>query len=99
MTRLRRLTEMIVCGYLSWFAAIPALAQPRALGHTVRWDLIQIVQGTALPGGADVGINAPTGDTFTVTGSGDAEPAEADAAGGGIIVHHFVATNTDVMGV
>jgi len=29
-------------------AVIPALAQPRALGHTVRWDLVQIVQGTAL---------------------------------------------------
>jgi len=82
-----------------WVAVIPALAQPRALGHTVRWDLVQIVQGTALAGGMDVGINAANGDTFTLTGSGAAEPAEADAAGGGTIVHHFAATNTDVMGV
>jgi hypothetical protein len=82
-----------------WVAVIPALAQPRALGHTVRWDLVQIVQGTALAGGADVGINAANGDTFTLTGSGAAEPAEADAAGGGIIVHHFAATNTDSTGV
>jgi hypothetical protein len=78
---------------------MPALAQPRALGHTVRWDLVQIVQGTALAGGVDVGINATNGDTFTLTGSGDAKPAEREAAGGGIIVHHFVATNTDAMGV
>ena len=82
-----------------WVAVIPALAQPRALGHTVRWDLVQIVRGTALAGGVDVGIHAATGDTFTLTGSGDAEPAEADATGGGIIVHHFAATNTDSMGV
>lgn len=78
-----------------WVAVMPALAQPRALGHTVRWDLVQIVQGTALSGGMDVGIDAATGDTFTLTGSGATKPAEADAAGGGIIVHHFAATNTD----
>jgi hypothetical protein len=71
------------------------LAQPRALGHIVRWDLIQIQQGTALAGGAAVARYAVTGDTFTLTGSGDAKPAEGDAAGGGIIVHHFAATNVD----
>src|SRR5437667_1628006 len=81
--------------------ALPAiaLAQPRALGHTVRWDLTHIQQGTALAGGANVAKDAATGDTFTLTGSGDAEPAEADAAGGGTIVHHFAATNTDATGV
>jgi len=82
-----------------WIAAIPALAQPRALGHSVRWDLVQIVQGTSIAGGMDVGIDAATGDTFTLTGSGAAEPAEADAAGGGIIVHHMAATNKDSPGV
>ena len=83
------------------FALFPAnaLAQPRALGHTVRWDLAQIRQGTVLAGGADVAKDAATGDTFTLTCSGDAEPAEADAAGGGTIVHHFAATNTDATGV
>jgi hypothetical protein len=82
-------------------AAIPtmALAQPRALGHTVRWDLAQIQQGTALAGGADVARDATTGDTFTLTGSGDAEPAEGDAAGGGRVVHHFAATNTEATAV
>ena len=63
------------------------------------WDLVQAVQGTALVGGADVGIDAATGNTFTLTGSGDAEPVEKDATGGGIITHHIVATNTDSMGV
>src|SRR5229473_1467207 len=47
-----------------WVAVIPALAQPRALGHTVRWDLVQIVQGTALAGGVDVGIDAASGGTI-----------------------------------
>jgi len=92
MHRIFLLVSMLV-------AAIPAFAQPRALGHTVRWDLVQIVQGTALAGGADVGIDAATGDTFTLTGSGDAEPAEGDAAGGGIIVHRFAATNINSTGI
>jgi hypothetical protein len=30
-----------------------------------------------------------------LTGSGHAEPAERNAAGGGVIVHHFAATNVD----
>ena len=83
------------------FAAVPgiAVAQPRALGHTVRWDLTRIQQGIALAGGADMATDAATGDTFTLTGSGDAEPAEGDATGGGTIVHHFAATNTDATGV
>jgi len=81
--------------------AFPAVstAQPRALGHTVRWDLVQIVQSTALAGGADVARDAPTGDTFTLTGSGDAEPAEKTANGGGTIVHHFAATGVESHGV
>ena len=86
---------------LIWIASIPAiaLAQPPALGHTVRWDLVQIQQGTALAGGADVGKDATTGDTFTLTGSGEAEPAEGNAAGGGTIVHHFASGKPDSAGV
>jgi hypothetical protein len=76
-----------------------ALAQPRALGHTVRWDLVQITQATALAGGADMAKDAASGDIFTLTGSGDAEPAEADAAGGGTIVHHFAATGLEAHAV
>jgi hypothetical protein len=70
-------------------------AQPRAFGHTVRWDLVRFEQNTVLSGGADTAIHPATGDTFTLTGSGDAEPAERDATGGGTIVHHFAASNTD----
>jgi hypothetical protein len=84
-----------------WVAAVPALAvaQPRALGHTVRWDLARIQQGIALPGGADIATDAATGDTFTLTGSGDVKPANGDAAGGGTIVHHVAATNINATGV
>jgi len=43
----------------------------------------------------DVASDPATGDTFTLTGSGDAKPATREAAGGGTIVHHFAATNID----
>ena len=74
---------------LLFLAAITsnALAQPRALGHDVRWDLVQIIQGTVLAGGTDVGRDGTTGDTISLTGSGDAEPAEGNAGGGGTFVH------------
>ena len=87
----------ILCVVCISIAVAPAITfgQPRALGHTVRWDLVRIQQGTALVGGVDVAKDAATGDTFTLTGSGDAEPAERDAAGGGTLVHHFAATNVD----
>ena len=76
-----------------------ALGQPRALGHTVRWDLVQVQQGTALVGGAAAAKHAATGDTFILTGSGEAKPAEGEAAGGGTIVHHFAATGVETTGV
>jgi len=87
----------ILCIVCASIVVTPAIvfAQPHAFGHTVRWDLVRIQQATALAGGADVARDAATGDTFTLTGSGDAEPAERDAAGGGVIVHHFAATNVD----
>jgi hypothetical protein len=87
---------LIVLPFVSTlFTPAVVLAQPRALGHTVRWDLVRIQQDTALAGGSAVAKDTPTGDTFTLTGSGDAEPAERDATGGGTIVHHFAATNID----
>ena len=42
----------VVCSLVAFTQPI-AFGQPRALGHTVRWDLVQIQQGTALVGGAD----------------------------------------------
>ncbi len=64
-----------------------AWAQPERKGHDVRWDLAQVIQGTALAGGTDVGRDAATGDTVSLTGSGDAEAAEGNAAGGGTFLH------------
>jgi len=88
----------VVCVSIVAAPAMP-LAQRNAFGHTVRWDLVQIQQATALVGGADVVRDAATGDTFTLTGSGDVKPAERDATGGGTIIHHFAATNIDVAAV
>lgn len=53
----------------------------------VRWDLIQAVNGVAIPGGKDVATDATTKDTITLTGSGQVEPRELEAAGGGTFVH------------
>ncbi len=69
----------------------PALGG-NALGHEkVRWDLIQLGGAgsttTALPGGTDVGLDATTGDTVEVTGSGIVKPDSGDVTGGGTFVH------------
>ena len=53
----------------------------------VRWDLIQFVGNVILAGGENVATDAKTGDTLTLTGSGQAEPGEREAAGGGTFVH------------
>ena len=53
----------------------------------VRWDLLQAVNGVATPGGMDVATDATTKDMVTLTGSGQAEPGEGEAAGGGTFVH------------
>src|SRR5438093_459155 len=42
------------------FAPVSSAQQRRALGLHVRFDLVQIVQGTALAGGKDVGPSSPT---------------------------------------
>ena len=53
---------------------------------SIRWDLVQIVQRTALAGGKDVGRDAARHATITLTGSGEAEPGKKEAAGGGRFV-------------
>jgi hypothetical protein len=90
-----RILRILVPFLATLITPVIVLAQPPGLGHTVRWDLAQIRQETALAGGAAVALDAPTGDTFTLTGSGDATPARRDATGGGTIVHHIEATNVD----
>lgn len=53
----------------------------------IRWDLIQFAGNVIAVGGTDVSTDAPTGDTIELTGSGQAEPGEGEAAGGGTFVH------------
>ncbi len=53
----------------------------------LRWDLVQIVQGVVLAGGTDIGRDAASGDTVSLTGSGDARPGKHKATGGGTFVH------------
>ena len=53
-----------------------------------RWDLIQIGLGTtALPGGTDTSSDAATGETISLTGSGQFRPSARTASGGGTFVH------------
>ena len=87
----------------AWFVAAIALlgftqnasTAPQQKGHDVRWDLIQFVQNTAIAG-TNVGRDTASGDTVSLTGSGDAEPAEKVAAGGGTFVHRH-ANGTEVL--
>jgi hypothetical protein len=58
-----------------------------ALGHTYRYDLVQIVQNTVLSGGSDQATDATSHDTVTLTGSGQFKPGPGDATGGGTFVH------------
>ena len=53
----------------------------------LRWDLIQIVQGVVLAGGTDVARDAATGDTVSLTGSGQSRPRQHKADGGGTFLH------------
>ncbi len=96
MKRLVWLAVSIVTLATFTLIAPAGLAQQRqVLGHHVRYDLIRIVQGVLLTGGENVGRDAATGDTVTLTGSGEFKPATMDAAGGGTFVHQH-ANGTEV---
>ena len=73
----------------------PAVGKARERGHDIRWDLVQIVQGTVLAGGTDAGQDAASQDTVSLTGSGSADPDERGATGGGLFVHKH-ANGTEV---
>ena len=75
--------------------AASAVGTARVDGNAVRWDLVQIVQGTVLAGGTDAGQDAASQDTVSLTGSGSADPDERDATGGGLFVHKH-ANGTEV---
>jgi hypothetical protein len=56
---------------------------PRA--KIVRWDLVEIANGTAVAGGVNV-ATAATGESLSITGSGDVRPRSHKAFGGGTYV-------------
>lgn len=54
----------------------------------VRWDLIDVTSGgVILSGGTDVSQDAASGDAISLTGSGQAQPRDEEATGGGTFVH------------
>ena len=65
----------------------------------LRWDLVQIIQGTVLTGGSVRASDAATGDVVTFTGSGEARPNDLTAAGGGTFVHKHADGSEVVHGV
>ncbi len=81
--------------------ALGALLSPEAVFadsgevELLRWDLVRIMQGTVLDGGSVVAKDAITGDTVTLSGSGEARPEAGTAAGGGTFLHKH-ANGTEV---
>ncbi len=87
ITRRQVLIGAGAVGALGALAPTAALAGDEGKGKLVRWDLVQIVSGVVLAGGTDDGRDSATGDVVHLTGSGQAEPARREAAGGGTFVH------------
>ena len=53
----------------------------------VRWDITSVAHGVVFANGTSVSTASASGDTLTLTGTGDAQPSDARAAGGGHFVH------------
>jgi hypothetical protein len=85
-SRLAFLSLGLALGILVAVTSASGLSGQRR-GHIVRWDFAQVIQGTGLAGGTDVGLDAASGDTISLTGSGHAKPARHRAFGGGTFVH------------
>jgi hypothetical protein len=63
-------------------AATSALGDhPRA--KIVRWDLVEVANGTAVAGGQNVATDPESGFSIIVTGSGHVRPRSHEAFGGG----------------
>ncbi len=79
----------------------PAAAQAASSVGLLRWDLVNVNTkfGIVLAGGTDVGKDSASGDTISLTGSGQANPNGGKAAGGGTFVHHFAEEDEDLSGV
>jgi len=67
--------------------AVLADSERREEVELLRWDLVQIVQGVVLAGGTDVARDAASGDSISLTGSGEARPEKHKGTGGGTFAH------------
>jgi hypothetical protein len=86
MTRRQVLIGAGAAGVVASLGPTAAFADDEGKGKLVRWDLVQIVQGVVLAGGTDTGLDSTSGLVTRLTGSGQAEPARRQAAGGGTFV-------------
>jgi len=93
MRRILLIAALSVTGLTLQGSGTMVLADGRE--QQLRWDLVQILQGTVLAGGTDQARDAATGDVVFLTGSGDSEPREREATGGGTFVHQH-ADGTEV---
>jgi hypothetical protein len=73
-------------GTLGALLAPEAVLADEGRPELLRWDLVSVTDGVIVPGGTDVG-KAANGDTVSLTGSGQAQPGEGTATGGGTFVH------------
>jgi hypothetical protein len=64
-------------------SATSALGDHQRGGKIVRWDLLEITNGTAVAGGENVATDPESGQSLTITGSGDVRPRSREAFGGG----------------
>ncbi len=88
LTRRQVLIGAGAAGALGALAPTAALAGDNGRGKLIRWDLVQVGPGgVVLAGGTDDGQDSATKDMVHLTGSGQAEPANREAAGGGTFVH------------
>ena len=88
LTRRQALIGAGAAGALGALAPTAALAVDNGRGKLIRWDLVQVRPGgVVLAGGTNDGQDSATKDVVHLTGSGQAEPAQREAAGGGTFVH------------
>ena len=81
-------------GFIAMVLAIAALTTSaggvtRPGAQSLRWDFIDVNLSAKqiTPGGADTSKDDATGDTLTLTGSGQFTPSRRVASGGGTFVH------------
>jgi hypothetical protein len=88
MNRVRLISVIVgLAVVLGGPAAAIGAPSGNAFGHTIRFDVVQFVQGTVFTGGTALSRDATTGDTVLLTASGQAKPGKGDAAGGGTFEH------------